>query len=140
MPYSTYPDDLLRDVLKRVRTVALVGYSANPGRPSHEVAAYLARNGYRVVPVNPGLAGQVALGETIHAGLRDIPFPVDMADIFRNSEAAGPVIDEAAELGIPVIWTQLGVINESAAARAKARGLTVIMDRCPKIEHARLCR
>ncbi|ACI98723.1 CoA-binding protein [Rhodospirillum centenum] len=138
MDHDRYPDSHLRAILERVRTIALVGASADPSRPSHGVMAYLAGKGYRVIPVNPGLAGQQLLGETVRAGLGDIEGPVDMVDIFRNSEAAGPIAVEAAERGIPVVWMQLGVRNDAAAARAEALGTTVIMNRCPKIDHERL--
>ena len=106
------------------------------------MARYLGLKGYRVIPVNPGQAGKEILGETVYASLREIPGRFEMVDIFRNSEAAGPVTDEAiavaAEKGIKVIWMQLGVVNHEAAARARAAGLTVVMDRCPKIEFGRL--
>lgn len=137
-----YPDSLIRQVLSGVSTIAMVGYSASPDRPSYFVARYLRDKGYRVIPVNPGLAGQVIDGETVHARLADIPEPFDMVDIFRHSEAAGPIADEAVALagakGIRVVWMQLSVRNDAAAARAEAAGLTVIMDRCPKIEYDRL--
>jgi predicted CoA-binding protein len=103
---------------------------------------YLQEKGYRVIPINPGHAGKEILGETVYASLADVPDSFDMVDIFRNSEAAGPIVDEAIavakEKGIKVIWMQLGVINQAAAERAEAAGLTVVMDRCPKIEFGRL--
>ncbi|HYE51799.1 MAG TPA: CoA-binding protein [Azospirillaceae bacterium] len=138
MDHDDYPDGFIRDLLGRVRTIAFVGASANWNRPSYFVMKYMQGKGYRVVPVNPGIAGHEVLGETAYTGLADIPFPVDMVDIFRNAEAAGPVADEAAALGIPVVWMQLGVRNDAAAARAEAMGATVVMNRCPKIEYARL--
>lgn len=134
----SYSDDFLRDVLCSARVVAVVGFSANPDRPSHYVARFLQSRGYRVIPVNPGLAGQQALGETVRADLASIPEPVDMVDVFRNSEAAGAVVDEAVAIGAKVVWLQLDVINDDAAARAEAAGLRVVMDRCPKIEIPRL--
>lgn len=135
IPYS---DDFLRGILRGVRTIAVVGASANWNRPSYFVTKYLQEKGYRVIPVNPGLAGQQLLGETVHANLASIPEPVDMVDIFRNSEAAGAIADEAVAIGAKVVWMQLGVRNDEAAARAEAAGLKVVMNRCPKIEFGRL--
>ncbi len=140
MNHESYPDDLIRSVLKSVKTVAMVGASGNPARPSYFVLQYLLGRGFRVFPVNPGLAGKDILGARVYAGLAEIPGPIDMVDIFRNSEAAGEIVDEALQLQpLPkVIWMQLGVSNPVAAARAEAAGLTVIMNRCPKIEYGRL--
>lgn len=134
MPYvePTHADIL--EILGRVKTIALVGASENPDRPSHRVMAFLQGKDYRVLPVNPGLAGQNLLGEPVFASLAEIPEPVDMVDIFRNSEAAGPITDEAIAKGASVIWMQLGVINHEAADRALDAGLNVVMDRCPAIE------
>lgn len=134
-------DTLIRTLLTRSKVIALVGWSPKPDRPSHGVAAYLARRGYRVIPVNPGQAGQVtAWGETVRARLADIAEPVDMVDIFRTPSEVGPVVDEAiAHLTGPrAIWMQLGVVNEAAAQTARAAGLDVIMNRCPAIEIPRL--
>jgi predicted CoA-binding protein len=132
------PDDAdIRAILTRVKTIALVGWSPKPDRPSHRVAAFLKARGYRVIPVNPGQAGQEALGETVVASLAEVG-PVDMVDIFRRSEEAGAVADEAVRLGAKVIWMQLGVVDEAAAARARAAGAEVVMDRCPAIEIPRL--
>ena len=128
----------LRRILKATEVVACVGVSANPVRPSHYVARYLGLKGYRVIPVNPGLAGQTLFGETVHADLTDIDAPVDMVDIFRRSEAVPPIVDEAlAHLpSLRTVWMQIGVVNEAAAARAA--GVEVVMNRCPKIEYQRL--
>jgi predicted CoA-binding protein len=130
-------DSLIDHIFQTARTIAVVGFSNNPARPSHYVAAYLQDHGYRIVPVNPGLEGQEILGETVYKDLASIPFPVDMVDIFRNSEAAGPVVDEAIAVGAKVVWMQQDVINEPAAQRAEAAGLGVVMDRCAKTELAR---
>lgn len=133
-------DARLADILTRCRTIALVGWSPNPDRPSHRVAASLARQGYRVIPVNPGQAGQIALGEVICASLSEIEGHVDMVDIFRRSEAAGAVVDEALARfpELVCVWMQLGVEDEDAAARARARGVEAVMNRCPAIEIPRL--
>lgn len=133
-----YSDAFLRQVLQSVRTIAVVGISANPDRPSHYVAQYMQDKGYRIIPVNPGLAGQTLLGETVMADLGAIAETVDMVDIFRNSEAAGPIADQAIAIGAKVVWMQQGVRHDEAAARAEAAGLRVVMDRCPKMELARL--
>jgi predicted CoA-binding protein len=130
-------DSEIRDILSSVKTIAVVGWSPKPDRPSHSVAAFLARRGYRVIPVNPGQAGQQALGETVVATLAEAG-PVDMVDIFRRSEEAGAVMDEAIAAGAKVVWTQLGVVDEAAAERARAAGLKVVMNRCPAIEIPRL--
>ncbi|PIU05146.1 MAG: CoA-binding protein [Methylobacterium sp. CG08_land_8_20_14_0_20_71_15] len=138
--HDAYPDALIRGILKACRSIALIGASANPARPSWIVLKYLRERGYDVVPVNPGLAGQELLGATVVASLSDLGRPVDMVEIFRNSAAAGPIVDEALALpSLPkVIWMQLGVRDHAAAARAEARGVQVIMNRCPKIEYGRL--
>jgi len=137
-----YEDDYIRGILKEVRTIAMAGASANWVRPSSFAMKYLQGKGYKVIPLNPGQAGSQILGETCYASIADIPGPVDMVDIFRNSKAAGDVIDEALpmieEKQIKIIWMQLGIRNDPAAKRAEAAGLNVIMDRCPKIEYGRL--
>jgi len=136
--HDDYSDAYLRDILTRVRTIAVVGASPRPGRPSHGVMAYLQRHGYRTIPVNPNASGGAIHGETVHARLADIPEPVDMVDVFRRSVFAGGVIDEAIAAGAKVVWMQLGVRDDTAAARAEARGLKVVMNRCPAIEIPRL--
>jgi predicted CoA-binding protein len=133
--------DLLA-ILRDTRTIAMVGASPKWNRPSYFAMKYLQEKGYRVIPVNPGVAGQEILGEKVYASLAEIPDRFEMVDIFRNSAAAGPITEAAIALakqkGIKVIWMQLGVINPEAAAQAEAAGLTVVMDRCPKIEFGRL--
>lgn len=136
----TYSDDHLRKVLRRTKTVAVVGVSANPVRPSYFVARYLGLKGMRIIPVNPGLAGQKLFGETVYGDLAEIPFDVDMVDIFRRSEAVPEIVDAALERwpNLKTIWMQIGVSHAEAAAKAQARGVDVIEDRCPKIEYQRL--
>ncbi|MFN3847122.1 MAG: CoA-binding protein [Paracoccaceae bacterium] len=138
MPASE--DARIADILTRCRTIALVGWSPKADRPSHGVATYLARKGYRVIPVNPGQAGQIVLGEVVRASLSEIEGHVDMVDIFRRSAEVGPVVGEALARfpELVCIWMQLGVQDASAAARAEARGVQVVMNRCPAIEIPRL--
>ena len=136
----SYSDDLLRTVLKRARRIAVVGVSANPVRPSYFVARYLSLKGFQVIPVNPGHAGETLFGARVVGSLAEIEGKVDMVDIFRRSEAVPPIVDEALELfqELQTIWMQIGVENAAAAAKAEAHGVTVIMNRCPKIEYQRL--
>lgn len=140
MNHDSYSDDYLRDILTGEGVVALVGLSNNPARDSHRVFLDLLRRGYRAVGVNPGIAGREIGGAPVYAHLADLSAPIAIVDVFRNSEAAGAVIDEA--LALPVlpraIWLQLGVRNNEAAARAESRGVKVVMDRCIKIEISRL--
>ena len=139
-----YSDDAIGRILRDVETIAMVGASPNRNRPSHFTMKYMQEKGYRTIPVNPRAAGQEILGETVHASLAEVPGAIDMVQIFRNSKAAGRIADDAiavaAEKGIKVIWMQLEVRDDAAAARAEAAGLEVIMDRCPKIEFGRLNR
>ena len=140
--HNHYPDAFLRRVLASVRTIAMVGASPDWNRPSSFAMVYLQHKGYRVIPINARVAGQIINGERCYATLADIPRqetgPIDMVDIFRNSAAAGPIVDEAIAIGAKVVWMQLSVRNDAAATRAEATGLTVIMNRCPKIEWSRL--
>ena len=140
MTHDSYSDDYIRAILKSVKTIAIVGASDNPSRPSFFVLKYLLERGYSVIPVNPGRAGGEMVGQRAYARLDEIPVPVDMVDIFRNSDAAAGVVDEALALSpLPkVIWMQLSVRNDSAAAKAESAGVKVVMNRCPKIEYGRL--
>lgn len=131
-------DQTIRDVLMNTRSIALVGASDKPARPSYGVMRYLLDQGYEVIPVSPKLAGQQLMGQTAYASLAEIPGKVDMVDVFRNAEAAWEVAQDAIAIGAKTLWLQLGVINEQAAVLASDAGLTVIMDRCPKIEIPRL--
>jgi predicted CoA-binding protein len=136
--HDNYPDAYLREILTSVRTIAVVGASPRRERPSHGVMGYLQRRGYRTIPVNPNAAGATINGETVYARLADVPEPIDMVDVFRRTEMAGSVVDEAIALGAKVVWMQLGVRDDEAAARAEAHGLKVVMNRCPAIEIPRL--
>ena len=140
MNHDSYPDSYIRGILNTVKTVAMVGFSPKENRPSYFVFKYLMERGYRVIPVNPGYAGKEALGQKIYASLSDIPEPIDMIDIFRASEHVLPVVQEAIALNPrpQVIWMQLTVRNDEAAALAEANGMKVVMNRCPKIEYGRL--
>jgi OAH/OAS sulfhydrylase len=135
IPYS---DAKLRSILERVGTIAMVGASSNWNRPSYFVMKYLQGKGYRVIPVNPGIADQTLLGEKVYASLRDIPEPVDMVDVFRAADQAPAIVDDAIEIGAKVVWMQLGIRNDDAAAAAERAGIEVVMNRCPKIEFGRL--
>src|ERR1700704_3863932 len=135
IPYS---DAQLRAILERVRTIAMVGASSNWNRPSYFVMKYLQGKGYRVIPVNPGIASQELLGEKVYASLRDIPDQVDMVDVFRPAAETPKIVEEAIAIGAPVVWMQLGIRNDEAAALGEAAGIEIIMNRCPKIEFGRL--
>jgi len=136
-----YDDALIKSILRTTKTIAMVGASGNEMRPSYFAMMYLLAKGYVVHPINPGMVGKKILGQEVYASLKDVPVPVDMVDIFRTADVAPQIVREALaekeRLGIKVIWMQLGVINEEAAQMARDAGLTVIMDRCPKIEHGR---
>ncbi|MCU0892590.1 MAG: CoA-binding protein [Sandarakinorhabdus sp.] len=136
MPLTADAD--IARLLDTTRTIALVGASDRPERAAHEVMGVLIAHGYRVIPVNPLLAGQTILGQPVVATLADVAEPIDMVDVFRRSEFVSDVVEDAIAAGAKAVWTQLGVIDHSAAARAEAAGLTVVMDRCPKIELRRL--
>ena len=136
MPLETDPE--ISQVLRETRTIALVGASDNPSRASFRVMQYLQEQGYRVIPVNPRLEGETLHGEMVFARIADIPDPIDMADFFINANRVGPLVDNAIAAGAKTIWMQLGVIDDEAAERAEKAGLSVVMDRCPKIEIPRL--
>lgn len=137
LPLS-YSDGYIKTLLADVKTVAIVGASANWNRPSFFVMKYMLSKGYKVFPINPAVAGSQILGERVYSSLSDLPETVDMVDIFRNPEAAAEITDDAVKHGAKVVWMQLGVQNDAAAARAESSGLRVVMDRCPKIEFSRL--
>ena len=135
-----YPDTLIKTILRSVKTIAMVGASGNSIRPSYFAMMYLLNKGYKIIPVNPGMAGQEILGQKVYAALKDVPAPVDMVDIFREARHAPAIVREALaekdRLGIKIVWMQLGVVNEEAAKLAADAGLNVVMDRCPAIEWA----
>ena len=137
MNHDDYSDAYLRDILTSARTIAVVGASPRPHRPSHRVMRFLQHHGYRAIPVNPNAVGDI-LGERVFASLAEIPEPIDMVDIFRRSELAGAAVDEAIAIGAKAVWMQLDVRDRAAAVRAEAKGLKVVMDRCPAIEIPRL--
>ncbi|HKD48887.1 MAG TPA: CoA-binding protein [Rhizomicrobium sp.] len=136
-----YPDTLIKSILRSVKTIAMVGASGNEIRPSYFAMMYLLNKGYKIIPVNPSLAGKEILGQKVYASLKEVPAPVDMVDIFREAKYAPEIVREALQeknrLGFKYVWMQLGVVSEEAANLAEEGGLTVIMDRCPKIEHGR---
>src|SRR5690242_15992786 len=140
MNHDTYPDSYIRGILNTVKTIAMVGASERENRPSYFAFKYLLERGYKMIPVNPGHAGETMLGQKIYARLSDIPEPIDMVDIFRASQYALPIVQEALSLKPrpQVIWMQLGIRNDEAAALAEANGVKVVMNRCPKIEYGRL--
>jgi uncharacterized protein len=138
MEHESYSDAYLRGILNGVRTIAMVGASEHWNRPSFFAMKYLQDKGYRVIPVNPQAKGEAILGEKVYADLAEIPDKIDMVDIFRRAEAVPAIVDQAIEKGAKVVWMQLGVRHDAAAAKAEAAGLKVVMNRCPKIEYSRL--
>src|ERR1700734_2024435 len=136
-----YSDTVIKSILRAVKTIAMVGASGNEIRPSYFAMMYLLNKGYKIIPVNPGMAGKEILGQKVYASLKDVPAPVDMVDVFREAkyapEIARQAVAEKDRLGVKILWMQLGVVSEEARALAEDAGLTVIMDRCPKIEHGR---
>ena len=138
MNHDDYDDKFIIDVLKDTKLIAMVGASATWNRPSYFAMKYMQQKGFRVIPVNPGIAGKEVLGELAVANLEEIQEPIDMVDIFRNSKAAGQITDDAIKAEAKIVWMQLGVRNDEAAERAEGAGLRVVMNRCPKIEYARL--
>jgi predicted CoA-binding protein len=138
--HDRYDDGYIRGILSTVKTIAMVGVSANTSRPSYFVFKYLLERGYRVIPVNPGLAGQDLLGQRVYASLADISEPVDMVDVFRAAQYLPGIVEQTLQMKPRpgVLWMQLGIRNEEAAQRAEANGIKVVMDRCPKIEYGRL--
>jgi len=138
MAFINPPDTEIAALLNGARTIALLGASANPSRDSHEVMAFLQRKGHRVIPVNPGLAGKDLLGEKVYGHLDEIPDRIDMVDVFRASEYLAGIVGECIAAKVPAIWTQLGVVDDLAGARAKDAGMVVVMNKCPKIEYPRL--
>jgi uncharacterized protein len=139
MNHDNYSQDYIRSILQLVKTIALVGASSKEVRPSHLVMKYLLSKGYEVIPINPGFAGKTILEQMVYASLKEVPAAIDMVDIFKNSEAAGAVVEEALQLDpLPkVIWMQLTVRNDAAAHRAEAKGVQVVMNRCPKMEYGK---
>ena len=138
MKHDSYSDEYIRGIFGRVKTIAMVGASPRPDRPSNHVMEFLQRKGFRVIPVNPQAVGQTIHGEAVVATLGEIAVPVDMVDIFRRSSEVAPVVDEAIAKHAKIVWMQLGVRDDKAAAKAEAAGLDVVMNRCPAIEMPRL--
>ena len=138
----TYSDDTIKSILRATKVIAMVGASGNDMRPSYFAMKYLLDKGFKVIPINPGMAGKTVLDQPVYGSLKDAPAPVDMVDIFRAADAAPGIVREALaekdRLGIKTIWMQLGIVSEEAAAMAREAGLDVVMDRCPKIEYGRL--
>ena len=137
--HDSYSDDYLRGVLRRTKTIAMVGASPNWNRPSYFVMKYLQSKGFRVIPVNPRALGEEILGEPVVAQLTDLTVPVDLVDVFRASDAAPAIVEDAIRIGAKAVWMQIGVRHDEAARRGEAAGLDIVMNRCPKIEYSRLC-
>jgi len=138
--HDAYRPDYLRGILMGAKTIAVVGASNEPSRPSFGIMRYLQRAGYRIVPVNPFLSGQTVHGETFPASLRDLTQPIELVNVFRRREAIPEVVEDAIAIDAPAIWLQLGIRNDAACARVEAAGMAVVMNRCISVEHARLCR
>ena len=138
MNHESYTDQYLRDILRSVKTIAMVGASAHWNRPSFFAMKYLQDKGYRVIPVNPQAKGEEILGEKVYNDLADVSEKIDMVDIFRRADAVAPIVDQAIAKGVAVVWMQLGVRHDEAARKAETAGLKVVMNRCPKIEYSRL--
>jgi predicted CoA-binding protein len=134
--FQNPPDSEIKSLLEKARTIAVVGLSPRPERPSHRIARRLQDWGYRIIPVRPGL--DTALGEKAYARLRDVPVPIDIVDVFRAASTLGPIVDECIELHLPALWIQLGIISEAAAGRARAAGIFTVMDRCISVEYRKL--
>jgi predicted CoA-binding protein len=141
---KSYSDDHIRDILNDTNTIAMVGASSNPERPSNRIMQYLQAAGFRIIPVNPGIGAEGLFGETAYASLEDVPDQIDMVDVFRRSDAVAGIVDELipiiASKGVRYLWLQLGVVDEASADRVRKAGLEVVMDRCLKIEHQRTAR
>ena len=138
--HDAYRPEYLRELLTRAKTIAVVGASNEPWRPSFGIMRYLQRAGYRIVPVNPFLAGQSVHGEAFRPSLQGVAEPVDLVNVFRRPDAIGELVEDAVAARAPALWLQLGIRNDAACARAEAAGMAVVMNRCISVEHARLCR
>jgi len=138
--HDAYSPGSLRSILARAKTIAVIGASPEPWRPSFGVMRYLQRAGYRIIPVNPTAVGETVHGERFHARLQDVPEPIDLVNVFRRPDAVGEAVDQAIAINAPALWMQLGIRNDEACARAEAAGIAVVMNRCLSVEHARLMR
>jgi predicted CoA-binding protein len=138
--HDAYRPDYLRGILRGAKTIAVVGASNEPWRPSFGIMRYLQRAGYHIVPINPFLTGQTVHGEAFRASLRDVAEPIDLVNVFRRPDAIGEVVEDAIAVGAPALWLQLGIRNDAACARAEAAGMAVVMNHCISVDHARLCR